>query len=183
MKILFVGNSHTFNCEVPGLVMKLAKEAGIECSATMNAHGGWTLWQHTREPDVPFNIKYGGYDYVVLQEHAHPFDYDGKMIEAVPLLTEWARIGGATPIIFVPWAQKHERFKQPEMTEACYEAARKSGCLVAPIGELWWKYQDEHPEVEMYSPDRGHASLVGAEFVAKVIWDTIIEHYSKKQYC
>jgi hypothetical protein len=32
----------------------------------------------------------------------------------------------------------------------------------------------------MYSPDRGHASLIGAEFAAKVIWDTIMEDYNKK---
>ena len=180
MKILFVGNSHTFNYEVPGLMLNIAKKEGIDCFAAMNAHGGWTLSQHTREPDVPFNIKNGGYDYVVLQEHAHPFDYDGKMMEAIPLLKQWADEGGAKTVIFVPWAQKHERFKQPEMTAACYEAARIYDCLVAPIGELWWEYQDANPEVEMYSPDRGHASLIGAEFAAKVIWDTIMEDYKNK---
>ena len=180
MKILFVGNSHTYNHEVPGLIIKLAKKDGIDCHAAMNAHGGWTLFQHTREPDVPFNIKYGGYDYVVLQEHAHPFDHDGKMSEAVSTLTEWAKQGGATPVIFMTWAQKHERHKQKEMTEGCIEAAKISGGLLAPVGERWWGFYDANPEKELYSPDNGHASIVGAELAAQVLWETIFEDYKRK---
>lgn len=180
MKILFVGNSHTFNYEVPGLVLELARKDGIDCHVVMNAHGGWTLAQHAKEPEVPFNIKNGGYDYVVFQEHAHPFDYDGKMLDAVSLMSRWAAESETIPVIFMPWAQKHERDKQKEMTEGCIKAAEISGGLLAPVGELWWEYQDAHPEVEFYSPDRGHASKEGANFVAGIIWDTIYKHYKEK---
>ena len=74
LRILFIGNSHTYVNGVPALVRDLAASDGYEVDVTMIAHGGWYLWQHVQEPDVPFNIKYGHYDYVVLQEHSHPFD-------------------------------------------------------------------------------------------------------------
>lgn len=54
-----------------------------DCEVTMIAHGGWFLEQHANEPDVRFNILYGHYDYVVLQEHAHPFGPEEKFYGAV----------------------------------------------------------------------------------------------------
>ena len=74
VKILFIGNSHTYYHDLPAWVALMAKEEGYECDVTMLAHGGWYLHQHVEEPDVRFNIKFGHYDYVVLQEHSHPFD-------------------------------------------------------------------------------------------------------------
>ena len=73
MRILFIGNSHTYFNDMPALVAKMAQEEGEKCEVTMIAHGGWFLEQHAKEEEVRFNILYGNYDYVVLQEHAHPF--------------------------------------------------------------------------------------------------------------
>ena len=73
LNILFVGNSHTYYNDMPLMVQRRAIECGYDFRVTMIAHGGWFLAQHAEEPDVRFNILYGGYDYVVLQEHAHPF--------------------------------------------------------------------------------------------------------------
>jgi len=39
----------------------------------MIAHDGRSLSEHAIEPEVRFNILYGDYDYVVLQEASHPF--------------------------------------------------------------------------------------------------------------
>ena len=82
VKILFIGNSHTYYHDLPAWVALMAKEEGYECDVTMLAHGGWYLHQHVEEPDVRFNIKFGHYDYVVLQEHSHPFDDVPGYIEA-----------------------------------------------------------------------------------------------------
>ncbi len=180
MKILFVGNSHTYNFEVPLILLQLAEKDGIKAEAAMNAHGGWTLYQHSKEPDVPFNIKHGGYDYVVFQEHAHPFDLDGHMLEASVTMGKWCDEVGATPVFFMTWAQKWERHKQEEMTQGYQRAAELTGGLLAPCGTRFWEYYDQHPEVELYSPDGGHASYEGACLAAEVIWDTIKTHWLNK---
>ena len=49
--------------------------------------------QHVQEPDVRFNILYGHYDYVVLQEHSHPFGPEEKLFDAVRQLNTWIREG------------------------------------------------------------------------------------------
>ena len=72
LRILFIGNSHTYFNDMPAMVAEKARKAGFDCEVTMIAHGGWYLEQHVQEPDVRFNILYGHYDYVVLQEFSHP---------------------------------------------------------------------------------------------------------------
>ena len=83
----------------------------------MIAHGGWYLEQHVKEPDVRFNILYGHYDYVVLQEHAHPFGPEEKFFEAARMLSQWIREAGSKPVLYMTWAKKEEEHEQAHMTE------------------------------------------------------------------
>ena len=70
------------------MVQRRAEENGYYCRVVMIAHGGWYLAQHVEELDVRFNILFGGYDYVVLQEHAHPFGPVEKFLDAAVKLNE-----------------------------------------------------------------------------------------------
>ena len=115
LNILFIGNSHTYYNDMPLMVQRRAIECGCDCRVTMIAHGGWFLAQHAEEPDVRFNILYGGYDYVVLQEHAHPFGPVEKFRDAAVRLNRWIREAGSTPVIYDIWAKKSEPEKQEEM--------------------------------------------------------------------
>ena len=91
LRILFIGNSHTYFNDMPAMVAEKARKAGFDCEVTMIAHGGWYLEQHVQEPDVRFNILYGHYDYVVLQEFSHPFGPEEKFFGAVRTLDQWIR--------------------------------------------------------------------------------------------
>ena len=87
LSILFIGNSHTYFNDMPIRVKRRFDEEGYNCSVTMLAHPGWFLAQHVEDPEAKFNIIYGEYDYVVLQEHAHPFGPVEKFFSAVRTLT------------------------------------------------------------------------------------------------
>ena len=176
MKILFIGNSHTYVNDMPALVAKLAKKEGTDCEVAMIAHGGWFLEQHAAGPEARFNILFGNYDYVVLQEHAHPFGPEEKMLSAAEKICGWVREAGSVPVAYMTWTEKGNEAGQPRMTAAYEEMARRLPALLAPVGEEWWKYLHAHPEIEMYAPDGEHASPAGSEFAAKVIWKTIRTH-------
>ena len=98
MRILFIGNSHTYVNDMPEIVARLAKKDGIDCEVAMIAHGGWFLEQHAAEPETRFNILYGNYDYVVLQEHAHPFGPEGKMLSAAEKIGGWIHEAKSTAV-------------------------------------------------------------------------------------
>ena len=119
LRILFIGNSHTYYNDMPAMVRRrFVEEDGLDCEVTMIAHGGWFLAQHVEEPDVSFNIRHGHYDYVVLQEHAHPFGPEEKFFDAARTLADWAKEAGSTPVIYMTWAKKDEPEVQQRMTDA-----------------------------------------------------------------
>ena len=173
LRILFIGNSHTYYNDMPDMVARRFREQGYDCEVTMIAHGGWFLEQHVQEPDVKFNILHGHYDYVVLQEHSHPFGPEEKLFNAVRQLNEWICEANAKTLLYMTWAKKDEPDQQERMTKAFYQIAEEIGAMLAPVGELWWQYRKEHPEVEMYADDNAHASKEGSEFAACCIWNTI----------
>lgn len=181
LRILFIGNSHTYYNDMPELVRQRAEEDGFDCDVVMLAHPGWYLEQHAAEPDVSFNIRRGHYDYVVLQEHSHPFGPVEKYYSAVRKLDTMIRNSGAKTVLFLTWAKKDEPEKQPEMTAACREIAAETGALAAPVGEQWWPYMKNWPDLEMYADDGAHPSFAGSDFAAKYIWETILEDIMREQ--
>ena len=158
---------------MPLLVRRLAENDGVPCDVVMIAHGGWFLEQHAHEPEVRFNILHGQYDFVVLQEHAHPFGPDEKFTGAVGRLAELIRKGGSVPVIYGCWARKDEPEKQEHMNEVHRRAAGEINALLAPVGEKWRTYAERHPDTEMYAADGAHASPAGSAFAASVIWETL----------
>ena len=173
LKILFIGNSHTYYNDMPLLVKKRFDEEDFACSVVMLAHPGWFLSQHVEDPEAKFNILYGGYDYVVLQEHSHPFGPVEKYFDAVRTLTGWIKESGSIPVIYLTWSKKDEPEMQQLMTDAHRQIAAETGSLTALVGEKWWKYKENHPDLEMYAEDGGHASPAGSAFAAEVISSAI----------
>ena len=173
LRILFIGNSHTYFNDMPEMVAERFRKMKYDCEVTMIAHGGWFLEQHVNEPDVWFNILYGHYDYVVLQEHAHPFGPEEKFYGAVRQLNQWILEAGSKGVIYMTWAKKDEEFNQERMTLAHEQIAEEIEALLAPVGKYWWEYMRSYPDIEMYYKDGQHASPDGSRFAAKYIWNAI----------
>lgn len=173
LRLLFIGNSHTFFNYMPNLVAERFRKDGYDCEVTMLARPYLFLKEHLGEQETKFNIKYGHYDYVILQEHAHPFGPVEDFREAVMGLDEMIKESGSKSVIYMTWAAKDEPEKQDFMTKAHRDVASEIGALLAPVGEEWWKYLNEHLEAEYYYKDGHHASAEGSAFAARVIWETI----------
>ena len=173
MRVLFIGNSHTYYNDLPAILQRIAQEDGCQVVVTMIAHGGWYLKQHVAEPDVPFTIRYGHYDYVVLQEHSHPFDHIEDYKEAAATLVQWIKEAGSQPVIYATWSRKAEEGEQARMNQVNRELAESLGAILAPVGENWWGYMRSCPDIEMYAEDGAHASPQGSEFAARLIWNSI----------
>ena len=176
LSILFIGNSHTYRNDLPRLVKLRAEEEGCGCRVTMLAHPNWFLSQHAEEPEARFNILYGKYDYVVLQEHAHPFGPEEEFLNAAAALNRMIREAGSIPVIYECWAKKDEPEAQEHMNEVHRQVAEEIGALVAPVGENWRSCQRGRTDPEMYDEDGAHASRAGSDFAAECIWETIRTH-------
>ena len=67
MRTLFIGNSHTYYNDMPGIFKEICKENGIDMQVTMLTKGGMGLDYHADNEQTRFNILYGDYDFVILQ--------------------------------------------------------------------------------------------------------------------
>ena len=181
IRILFIGNSHTYYNDMPLLVKERFVRDGYACAVTMLAHPGWFLAQHVEDPEARFNILHGEYDYVVLQEHAHPFGPVNLFYDAVRTLTGWIRDAESTPVIYLTWARKSEPEVQQQMTDAHKHIAEETGSLLAHVGDRWWDYMRSQPALEMYAEDGEHASPAGSDFAAGMIVSEIIGDISGKR--
>lgn len=172
MKVLFIGNSHTYFNDMPYIFKQICQENSIDVEVTMLARGYKGLDYHCKEPQTRFNILYGNYDYIVLQHLQSGFSKE-VLYNSTKMLKEWINISGATPILYMTWSMKAEREKQKELSEGYKEVGEKLGITVAPVGEVWWRYFDSYPEDILYFKDDKHASKLGSTLAAYTIFSTI----------
>ena len=176
MRVLFIGNSHTYVNDMPQIFAEICRKAGVATEVTMLTHGGMGWDFHEVQPEVRFNIRYGNYDAVVLQHTAHPMGDLDVMHESGSHLIEWVKEANAKPILYMTWTAKRDgAAAQPGMSEPYRRLAREYGCAIAPVGEAWWRFHAVCPDAELYAPDGEHASLTGSTLAAYTVASVILD--------
>ncbi len=184
MKILFIGNSHTFFNDMPSLVRDMVKDVtGEDCDTVMLAYGGRSLKWHASDEyfAVRYNLLHGGYDYCVMQEVAHPMTDEQETYANVRKITDLCRKAGTVPVIFETWAEKKIPEHQSEMNRRYRYISGDTGARLAPVGEAWEKARGLISE-DLYWRDGEHASPVGDYLTALVIARTIIGKIPGKEF-
>lgn len=173
MKILFIGNSHTFVHYVPARVSHFCQSHGTHLDTTMLTHPGMGLDWHLKQSQTYFNLLYGGYDGVVLQHNAHPFPGETSLINAGEALASLAP-KGTKLYLYMTWSEKNNPQGQAPMTAAYEALAQRVGATVCPVGVLWWQVAQSHPEEELYFADGEHSSVLGASLAGAIIGRTLL---------
>ncbi len=176
MKILFVGNSHTFMNDMPQLAKEMIMNAtGEECEVFMLAYGGRSLKWHMSEEyfAVRFNLLHGNFDYCVMQEVAHPMTDEEDTYSNIRRITELCRKSGTIPVVFETWAEKAKPYNQQEMNRRYQKITEETGAELAEIGKAWSMAAEADPSIELYWKDGEHASPIGDYLAALVITKTI----------
>ncbi len=179
MKILFIGNSHTYMNDMPQLVKEMVENVtGESCDVFMLAYSARSLKWHMGEEyfSERFNILHGKYDYCVIQEQAHPMTDEADTIEYAARIVEMCKKAGTVPVVFETWAEKAKPENQAEMNRRYHNLAKEQGALLAPIGEVWSKVAEDLKDVadaDLYWQDGAHASALGAFVTAMVLTKTI----------
>ena len=175
MKVLFIGNSHTYKNDMPKRFADLCAARGVSVSVTMLAAPGIGLAEHAAAPQTRFNILYGGYDVVILQHAAHPMGDLDNMRAAARTLVDLIRQAGAVPCLFMTWTQQGDAAGQPAMAQVYESLSKELDTLLAPVGLRWWDEIAKHPETPLYAPDGQHASPAGSMLAARTIADTLAQ--------
>ncbi len=173
MRTLFIGNSHTYYNDMPKLFQDICKENGIDMQVTMLTKGGMGLDYHAENEQTRFNILYGDYDFVILQHVAHPMGEYEVLEKAADKIMEWIRQTKAVACYLMTWTEKDNESFQAEMSDRYRKLAEKHGCLLAPVGEIWWEMIHKNPAVDLYAEDGRHASLKGSRLIAETVFKAL----------
>lgn len=172
MKLLFIGNSHTYYNSLPATVKHLLEQTGTRTHVTMVTRGGKSLAFHAENETTLFNIRHGEYDLVILQDRASDFDTASFTAGAEALLKE-ARAAGSSVMLYMPWALRDNREAQEEMTNAYLALSRRLGVPVAAAGEVFGRLLNRYPADLLYCKDGNHATPLGSYAAALTVFYTL----------
>ncbi len=168
MKVLFLGNSHTFFHDMPELFARFVEETtGEKPDVVMLAYSGRDLEWHRREYfSLRFNLLYGGYDYCIIQQAAHPYPPVNSTLEIGGEIIDLCHRCGVKPVVYMTWAEKRFPQNQQIMIDTCEKLAAEHRALLAPVGRIWQQIQKNHSEIDLYHRDGEHAGPYGDFLVA-----------------
>lgn len=169
-KILFIGNSHTFYNDMVRMVQELFLLSGERIEVTMLTQGGMNLEWHKNNPQTAFNLRYGNYDYCILQQKAHPFDGYEELTKGIGDICDLASGLPTKFLLYMTWARKGKSQEQEEISQGHEKAAKEHNILLAPVGNIWQKCLRTYPEIELYFTDGAHASKAGSFLAASCIF-------------
>lgn len=173
LKLLFIGNSHTYKNYVPGIVCDLFAQIGVSVHATALVEGGKCLVYHADRRETELNILHGGYDYVILQGRGDNFDGASFIENGKKIYEKYISKTSAKPVLYLVWSDKGKWECQPPRVDAYRTLAREIGAAVAPAGEVFKPLLRRRPAPELYREDGNHASAIGGYAAACSIFYTI----------
>lgn len=170
MKILLIGNSHTYYNNMGETLAQLIEAGtGTRPHVTINTDPGKSLLWHTEQKDVAFNLKYGRYDFVVLQDKQNDFPGEDALYEAAEKLLSYTDSAVTTPIAYMTWTIKDLPEALEGMSTAYRNVAKRLNMRIAPIGEVFATVRD----INLYAGDNQHASPEGSYLVALCLYRAI----------
>jgi hypothetical protein len=190
LRVLFLGNSHTFYNDMPQLATDLAASMGKTLSTQSNTPGGHTLNGHSYNSTSLDMIAAAEWDHVILQEQSQiPVIEHWReqwMRPAIQSLDSAITHAGASTILFMIWGKEEggaqcisdycspdyrDFFEmQSDISTIFYDLADEEQVEVAPIGDAWALALEANPQLSLWNPDHSHPSLEGSYLGACVLF-------------
>ena len=172
LRILFIGNSLTYENDLPGLVEQLGRSNPSRPTTVSSvAFGGYNLEDHWNRGDALTAIRQGGWDLVVLQQGP------SVLPESRDNLIEWSgrfaaeiRKVGARPALYMVWPSLDEAADWDAVTGSYAAAAEASHAVLFPAGEALRAAYNANPGLPLFAGDRFHPAPLGSEGAALVIY-------------
>jgi hypothetical protein len=192
LRVLFIGNSHTYVNDLPQLVMQLAVSGNQRCAlqVSMIVAGGATLAEHLAGAQVRPRLSEARWDYVVLQEQQQrpSWTFDPKRLDAeffapARTLDVLIRAASAKTILFMtPARQAGDKPLVPDDTyekmqdrtrDGYVRLATEIGAKVAPVGLAWRWVHQRRPDLQLWAADGYHPALAGSYLGACVFYSLL----------
>jgi|CXWL01.1.fsa_nt_gi hypothetical protein len=175
-RILFLGNSHTANYDVPSMVKNLLLSDSIPGTIETRFISGGFLEDIYRNAQTLNTIRNDKWSHVVLQAHklssSHQYTY--STVESIALARE-AKKAGSQALFFAEWPRKG--IDESNYIYRVYAGlADASDASVMPICYVWDAARSADQKTVLWANDGNHSSQAGAFLAAIVIYSHIAGH-------
>ncbi len=186
LRVLFIGNSHTYVNDLPGMFTQLSLSDDRVAITDLSAPGGYALMEHVLLQETLDKIARGGWDFVALQEQSQiptiPFWRDSGMYPASRTLDSLICAQGSAPAFYMTWGWKnggvmtYSGHSSPEFrdyfhmqdssTAAYWRICRELDTRMSPVGSAWAIARRRDSLVDLWQPDECHATVMGTYLAA-----------------
>ena len=198
LKVLFIGNSHTYFNSLPDLVYELALSNGDTLYFDSSTPGGSTFEYHSTYQQTLDKISSNDWDYVILQEQSRRPSMRPEQVQE--LVFPYAEILNdkiednnicTETVFFMTWGWKNGNPSDcPTYPEVCsyegmYERVKETyielgnefSATIAPVGEAFNNSIITDPDslYNLYAPDNYHPSLKGSYLAACVFYSVLFQ--------
>ncbi len=176
IKVLYIGNSLTYENDLPALVAEL----GLKDSTTIAYHTialpNYSLDDHWTEGRVQNEIEKGKYNFVVVQQGPSALPESQRaLLESAKKFAALCHMHHSKMILYMVWPSKARLFDLDNVMQSYSRAAAENNAGLCAAG-LAWKYAWEKDEsIALYGPDEFHPSLTGSVLAAMVMYAAIAE--------
>ena len=175
LKVLFIGNSLTYENDLPRTIAELALSAGLQpCYCYQIAYPNFALEDHYDYREAVNALEEESWDFVVMQQGPSALPASRvDLIQWAGVFDEFIDANGAEPVMYGVWPE-FERFAEfPNVTESYRLAAEAIGGLFAPAGEAWQFAWAADSTLPLYAADAFHPSTMGTYLAALTIFERI----------
>ncbi|MFC1848926.1 DUF4886 domain-containing protein [candidate division CSSED10-310 bacterium] len=190
IRVLFIGNSHTFYNALPTIYQNLARSRQVPLAAYVKpvTVGGFTLSQHWKHEPTRAALK-EKWDFVIIQgASSEPITAQNSYISAAQNIVGQVREQGAHPILFLTWAYASWDYAysqsprlygqtptelQDKLNYTALFLQKILNLTIAPVGPAWRIATQEFDETSLYHEDGNHARIMGSYLAACTIYEAI----------
>ena len=194
LNVLFIGNSYIASNNLPSLISSIATSMGDQINFETSLIGGATLQDHTNNQNTIDLITMGNWDYVVLQEQSQYPSFPLWQVEqdVFPYASTLSQLTHdnnecGDVLFFMTWGRENgDQVNCDNWPPICtYEGmddllrerymimANENNAQVSPVGAVWRFIRDTKYDMDLYSPDGSHPSVLGS-YVAAVSFYTAL---------
>lgn len=170
-RILFIGNSLTYQNDLPGMVCQLARSVGRKLVCESLALPDYGLEQHWQSGKARALIATGQWDVVVLQQgpSAQP-ESRRLLVDYTRRFDAEIRKAGARTALYMVWPSRQRRGDVEGVSQSYRAAATAVGATLLPVGDAWRAAWAADRNLPLYAADQFHPSGVGTYLAALVVY-------------
>lgn len=174
--VYFVGNSLTYENDLPLLVEEIAKMDGVELAVTTNAKANYSFDDHWDDGSIQSTLQSFHYDFLIGQQGPSALPESQALLRHSSIkIADECRERNTKFALYMVWPSLSRDFDRENCISSYTEAAKASNALLCPAGLAWKLAWQKDPQLPLYGPDNFHPSIHGSVLAAMVIYASIRE--------